>query len=197
MKISSKPGPLMAPLPTVMVSCGDMENSNIITIAWTGIINSNPPMTYVSLQRTRHSYDIIRERGEFVINVTTEELAKAMDYCGVKSGRDVDKFKEMKLTKESCDEVSCPMIAESPVNLECKVVEVKEFGSHVMFIADIVAVHIDDKYVDEKGAYDYGSMKLVAFNHGKYYRLDSKPMGFFGYSIMKPKTAKRKKKEYK
>ena len=192
-KINSKPGPLMAPLPTVMVTCGDMENSNIITIAWTGIINSNPPMTYVSVQRTRHSYEIIRERGEFVINVTTEELVKAMDYCGVKSGRDVDKFKELKLNKESADEVACPLIAESPVNIECKVVDIKELGSHVMFMAEIVAVHIDDKYVDENGAYDYGSMNLVAFNHGKYYKVGSKPLGFFGYSIMRPKTAKRKR----
>lgn len=195
MKVTSKPGPLLAPLPTVMVSCGDMESSNIITIAWTGIINSEPPMTYVSLQRTRHSYDIIRERGEFVINVTTEELVKAMDYCGVKSGRDVDKFKELKLTKEKAEHIATPMIAESPVNLECKVVEIKELGSHVMFIAEILAVHVDDKYVDENNAYDYGAMKFVAFNHGKYYRVGTKPLGFFGYSIMKPKTAKRKRRE--
>ena len=195
MKILSKPGPLMAPLPAVMVTCGDMENSNIITIAWTGIINTNPPMTYVSVQRSRHSYDIIKERGEFVINVTTEDLVKAMDYCGVKSGRDVDKFKELALAKEPADLVAAPLIAESPVNLECKVVDVKEMNSHVMFMAEIVAVHIDDRYVDENGAYDYGSMKFVAFNHGKYYKVDSKPLGFFGYSIMKPKTAKRKRQE--
>ena len=185
----------MAPLPTVMVSCGDMENSNILTIAWTGIINSEPPMTYISVQPKRYSFNIIKESGEFVINVTTEDLVKAMDYCGVKSGRDVDKFKEMKLTKEKADIVSCPMIAESPVNLECKVVETRELGSHVMFMAEIVAVHVDDKYVDEKGAYDYGAMKFVAFNHGKYYRVGTKPLGFFGYSIMKPKTARKKRRE--
>mgnify|MGYP003294550399 CR=1 FL=1 len=195
MKISSKPGPLMAPVPTVMVSCGDMKESNIITIAWTGIINSEPPMTYVSVRKSRHSYEMIKKSGEFVINVTTEELCKAMDYCGVKSGRDVDKFKEMKLTKEKADEVSCPMIKESPVNLECKVTEVKEFGTHDMFIAEIVAVHVDDKFVDEKGAYKYGDMKLVAFTHGKYYKLKKEELGFFGYSIMKPKTAKRKRRE--
>lgn len=195
MKITSRPGPLMAPLPTVMVTCGDMNNSNIITIAWTGIINSEPPMTYVSVQRSRHSYDIIRERGEFVINVTTEKLVKSMDYCGVVSGRDVDKFTACHLTKEPADEVAAPMIAESPVNLECKVVDIKEMGSHVMFMAEIVSVHIDDRYVDEKGAYDYGNMNLVAFNHGKYYTIDSEPLGFFGYSIMKPKTAKRKRRE--
>lgn len=195
MKITSKPGPLMAPLPTIMVSCGDMENSNILTIAWTGIINTRPPMTYISVQRTRHSYDIIRESGEFVINMTTEELTKAMDYCGVKSGRDVNKFKEMHLTKEAGSEVAAPMIAESPVNLECKVVDIKEMETHVMFMAEIVAVHIDDKFVDEKGEYKYDKMKLVTFNHGKYYRIDPKPLGFFGYSIMKPKTAKRKREK--
>lgn len=195
MKVNSNPGPLMAPLPTVMVSCGDMENSNILTIAWTGIINSNPPMTYISVQPIRHSFEMIRERGEFVINVTTEKLARAMDYCGVKSGRDVDKFKELGLHKEAADQVAAPMIQESPVNIECKVVETRELGSHVMFMAEIVAVHIDDKYVDEKGAYDFGSMNLVAFNHGKYYVLDSEPLGFFGYSVMKSKTAKRKRRE--
>ena len=195
MKVSSKPGPLMAPLPAVMVSCGDMKDSNIITIAWTGIINSDPPMTYVSLQRTRHSYEIIKNTGEFVINVTTEDLCKAMDFCGVKSGRDFDKFKEMNLSKEESDEVACPLIAESPVNLECKVTETKELGSHVMFIAEIVAVHVDDKFVDENGAYNYGDMKLVTFTHGKYYKLKKEEMGFFGYSIMKPKTAKRKRRE--
>ena len=197
MKITSKPGPLMAPLPTVMVTCGDMNDSNIITIAWTGIINSEPPMTYVSVQRTRHSYDIIRERGEFVINVTTEDLVKSMDYCGVKSGRDVDKFAACHLSKEAADEVAAPLIAESPVNLECRVVDIKEMGTHVMFMAEIVAVHIDDRYVDENGAYDYGSMKFVAFNHGKYYRVGTKPLGSFGYSIMKPKTAKRRRQQQK
>ena len=195
MKINSKVGPLMAPLPAVMVSCGDMDNSNILTIAWTGIINSNPPMTYISVQPIRHSFDIIKESGEFVINLVSENLTKAMDYCGVKSGRDVDKFKEMHLTKEAADEVACPMIAESPVNIECKVTEAKELGSHVMFMAEIVAVHIDDRYVDDKGAYDYGAMNLVAFNHGKYYSVDTEPLGFFGYSIMKAKTAKRKRME--
>ncbi len=195
MKVTSKAGPLMAPLPAVMVSCGDMDNSNILTIAWTGIINSNPPMTYISVQPIRHSFDIIKLCGEFVINLVDENLTKAMDYCGVKSGRDVDKFKEMRLTKEKADEVDCPMIAESPVNIECKVTEVKGLGSHYMFMAEIVAVHIDDKYVDDKGAYNYGKMNLVAFNHGKYYAIDSEPIGFFGYSIMKPKTAKRKRHE--
>lgn len=195
MKVNSKVGPLMAPLPAVMVSCGDMDYSNILTIAWTGIINSNPPMTYISVQPIRHSFDIIKLNGEFVINLVNEDLTKAMDYCGVKSGRDVDKFREMQLTKEKADVVDCPMIAESPVNIECKVTEIKELGSHYMFMAEIVAVHVDEKYVDEKGAYDFGNMNLVAFNHGKYYAVKTKPLGFFGYSIMKAKTAKRKRIE--
>lgn len=195
MKITSKPGPLTAPLPTVMVSCGDMTNSNILTVAWTGIINSHPPITYVSVRKQRYSHDIIAERGEFVINLTSADLVRAMDFCGVKSGRDVDKFSELGLTREAGDEVSAPMIAESPVNLECRVIEVKEYPSHDMFIAEIVAVHIDDKFVNEDGAYDYGAMDLVSFNHGKYYRMRPQELGFFGYSIMKPKTAKRRRAE--
>ena len=193
MKKSSKPGPLTAPLPAVMVSCGDMENSNIITIAWTGIINSHPPMTYISVMPRRQSHSIISEKREFVINLTTSELAKAMDFCGVRSGRDVDKFDHLGLTREAGDIVSAPMIAESPVNIECKVTDIKEFPSHDMFIAEIVAVHVDEKYVDENGAYDYGSMDLVSFSHGKYYRLRREETGFFGYSIMKPKTAKKRR----
>ena len=197
MKISSKPGPLTAPLPAVMVSCGDMETSNIVTVAWTGIINTHPPITYISVRKQRFSHDIIAEKGEFVINLTTTDLVRAMDYCGVKSGRNVDKFAEMHLTREAGDEVSAPMIAESPVNLECKVLEVKEFPTHDMFIAEIVAVHIDEKYVSEDGAYDYGAMDLAAFSHGKYYRLRPQELGFFGYSVMKPKTAKKRRKALK
>ena len=197
MKISSKPGPLTAPLPAVMVSCGDMENSNIITVAWTGIINSHPPLTYVSVRKERFSHDIIAEKGEFVINLTTAELAQAMDYCGVRSGRDVDKFAHCGITREAADEVSAPMIAESPVNLECRVTEIREYPSHDMFIAEIVAVHVDGKYVDENGAYDYSAMDLVAFSHGKYYRLRPEKTGFFGYSVMKPKTAKKRRNRRK
>ena len=184
----------MAPLPAVMVSCGDMENSNIITIAWSGIINTNPPMTYISVRQSRHSHDIIEQNGEFVINLATADLVKAMDFCGVRSGRDVDKFSHLGLTREPGDIVSAPLISESPVNLECKVTEVKSFPSHDMFIAEIVSVHIDEKYVDENGAYDYSKMGLVAFSHGKYYKLESKELGFFGYSVMKPKTARKRRK---
>ena len=195
MKISSKPGPLTAPLPAVMVTCGNEDDSNIITIAWTGIINSHPPVTYISVRKQRRSHDMIAESGEFVINLTTAEMAKAMDFCGVRSGRDADKFTETGLTREAADKVAAPMIAESPVNLECRVLEMKEFPSHDMFIAEIVAVHVDEKFVTETGAYDYGAMDLVAFNHGKYYRLRPQEIGFFGYSVMKPKTARKKRAE--
>lgn len=193
MKISSKPGPLTAPLPVVMVTCGDMENSNIITVAWTGIINSHPPMTYISVRPERRSHAMIEQSGEFVINLTTADLARAMDFCGVRSGRDTDKFSRLSLTREPADTVSSPMIAESPVNIECKVTEVKRFPSHDMFIAEITAVHVDDRYVDDDGAYDYAAMDLVSFSHGKYYRLKKEELGFFGYSIMKPKTARKRK----
>lgn len=192
MKVNSTPGPLLAPVPAVMVSCGSMEESNIITIAWTGTINSNPPMTYISVQPKRYSHDVIEKSGEFVINLVSVRLAKTMDFCGVRSGRDTDKFEARGLTREKADTVDAPMIAESPVNIECKVKDIIRMPSHDMFIAEITAVHIDDRYVDETGAYDFGAMDLVAFSHGKYYRLDPEELGFFGYSVMKPKTAKRK-----
>ena len=195
MKVSSKPAPLTAPLPAVMVTCGDMDNSNIITIAWTGIINSHPPMTYISVRKSRFSYDIITKSGEFVINLAAADLVRSMDFCGVRSGRDIDKFGETGLTKEAADTVSAPMIAESPVNLECRVTDVIELGSHDMILAEITAVHIDDRYVTEDGAFDYSAMDLAAYSHGKYYRLRPVEEGFFGYSVMKPKTAKRKKAE--
>lgn len=195
MKINSKPGPLLAPVPSVMVSCGTMEESNIITIAWTGIINSDPPMTYVSIQRSRHSHDIIEKNGEFVINLVSSDLTKAMDFCGVRSGRDVDKFSSQGLTREPADTVAAPLIAESPLNMECKVTDILRLPTHDMFMSEITAVHVDERFVDEKGAYDFGAMDLVAYNHGKYYRLVPQQLGFFGYSVMKPKTAKRKAAE--
>ena len=194
MKINSTPGPLLAPVPSVMVSCGTMEESNILTIAWTGTINSNPPMTYISVQPKRYSHDIIEKSGEFVINLVPESLAKAMDFCGVRSGRDVDKFASQGLTRMEADTVSAPLIAESPVNIECRVTDTVRLPSHDMFMAEITAVHIDDRYVDENGAYDFGAMNLVAFSHGKYYKLSPEE---FGYSVMKPKTAKRKAAEKK
>ena len=191
MKRSFKPGTLLSPVPAVMVSCGEGENKNIITIGWTGIINSDPPITYISVRKSRHSHHIIEETGEFVINLTTEKLAYATDYCGVKSGRDVDKFKELNLTPETGEKVRCPMITQCPVNLECRVMEVKSYHTHDMFIAEIVAVHADDEIIDEKGKIDISLAGLLAYVHGEYYGLKKISIGRFGFSVMKPKTRKR------
>lgn len=188
-KLSWKPGTMVYPLPVVMVSCGNMESSNIITIAWTGIINTDPAMTYISVRKSRHSYNIIKETGEFVINLTTQDLVKATDFCGVKSGKDIDKFKETNLTKEKSNFVSSPMIKEAPVNIECRVKEIKELGSHDMFIAEILSVNVDDKYMDENGAFDMRKCNLIAYSHGKYYSLGEQ-LGKFGYSIQKKNNKK-------
>lgn len=190
-KKTMKPGTLLCPTPAVMVSCGSGKESNIITIAWTGIINSEPPMTYVSVRKSRHSHDLIKESGEFVINLTTEELAFATDYCGVRSGRDVNKFKEMNLTPVKGQEVSCPLIGESPVNLECKVRDIREYPSHDMFVAEIVAVHVDESLFDEKGRIRLEEAGLLAYVHGQYLGVKKRSLGRFGFSVMKPKTKKR------
>lgn len=181
-----KPGTFIYPIPAVMVSCGDLEKSNIITVAWTGILNTNPAMVYISVRPERYSYNLIKENGEFVINLTTEELAYATDWCGVKSGANVDKFKEMKLTKEKANFVKCPMIKESPVSVECKVKEIRELGSHHMFVAEVLAINADDKYIDEKGAFDISKCGLMAYANGGYYSLNKK-IGKFGYSVQKKK----------
>lgn len=193
--LMSRPGPMLYPIPAVMVTCGDADDSNIITIAWTGIVNSDPPMTYVSVRKSRFSHDIIEESGEFAINLVTEEIAEAADLCGVKSGREVDKFIETGLTKERADKISAPLIAESPVSLECRVVEVKELPSHDMFLAEIIAVHIDESLVGADGAYDFGKLGLVSYNHGNYYPIKRTPIGRFGFSVMKPGTRKRINRE--
>ena len=194
-KKTLKPGTMLNPVPAVMVSCGKGEQANIITIGWTGIINSEPPITYVSVRKSRHSHQLIRESGEYVINLTTEALAKATDYCGVKSGRDVDKWKEMNLTKAPAEQVKCPLIEESPVNLECKVIEVKEYPTHDMFIGEIVHVHADEKLFNDKGRLCLDEAGLMAYSHGEYFALRKEPLGKFGYSIMKPKTRKKYEKE--
>ncbi len=186
---------MLSPVPAVMASLGEGDEANIITIAWTGIINSRPPMTYISVQKIRHSHDILMKTREFVINLTTEDLVKQTDWCGVRSGRDFDKWKEMGLTKEPASVVNCPMIAESPVNLECKVTEVKELGSHDMFMAEIVKVHVDESIIDEDGHFDVVKAGLLAYIHGHYYTVNRKPLGRFGFSVMKPKTKKRLNKE--
>lgn len=190
-KLNFKPGTMLNPVPAVMVSCGTEEEYNIITVAWTGIVNSEPPMTYVSVRKQRHSHDMIAKTGEFVINMTTEKLAFATDYCGVRSGRDVDKFKEQNLTPVKGEKVNCPVIKESPVNLECKVVEVHEYGSHDMFVAEIVNVQVDEDLMDERGRICLDQAGLLAYNHGEYFGLKKTPIGKFGYSVMKPKTKKR------
>ena len=181
-----KPGTFIYPIPAVMVSCGDMENSNILTVAWTGITCSTPAKVYISVRPERYSYNIIKETGEFVINLTTKDLAYKTDWCGVKSGKDVDKFKEMHLTKEKANFVKCPMIKESPVSIECKVEEIKELGSHHMFLADVLAINADEKYIDENGAFDISKCNLIAYANGGYYELGEK-VGKFGFSVQKKK----------
>ncbi len=189
-KVTWKAGTFLYPLPAVMVSCGTMEKANIITVAWTGIINTNPAMVYISVRPTRYSYSLIKENKEFVINLTTKELAKATDWCGVKTGAKVDKFKQMNLHKEEASFINCPMIKESPVSVECKVKEIKELGSHHMFIAEVLAIHADEKYINEKGAFDIAKCDLIAYANGHYYQLGKK-IGKFGFSVQK-KTKKRK-----
>ena len=174
-----------------MVSCGTMEESNIITVAWTGIINTDPAMVYISVRPTRHSYNIIKESGEFVINLTTEDLAYATDWCGVKTGAQFDKFKEMNLTKEPAKFVKCPMIKESPVSVECRVKEIKELGSHHMFVAEVLGINADEKYIDEKGAFDISKCNLIAYSNGNYYSLGKK-IGKFGFSVQKNKKRRKK-----
>ena len=185
-KIKWKPGTFVYPLPPVMVSCGDMESSNIITVAWTGILCTDPALTYISIRKERYSYDIIKESGEFVINLASSNLAKVVDLCGVKSGRNIDKFKDCNLTKELASNVSCPMIKECPVSIECKVKEIKELGSHDMFIAEILAINVDEKYLDTTGMFDMEACDLLAYSHGKYYGL-GKRLGKFGFSVEKKK----------
>lgn len=184
-----KSGTFIYPIPAVMVSCGDMDKSNIITVAWTGILNTNPAKVYISVRPTRYSYDIIKKTGEFVINLTTKELAYATDWCGVKTGAKVDKFKEMKLTKQKCEFVSAPAIKESPVSIECRVTDIKEFGSHHTFIADVLSIDADEKYIDGKGAFDISKCNLIAYANGGYYELGKK-VGKFGYSVEKKATKK-------
>lgn len=185
-KVMWKPGTFIYPLPVVMVSCGDMNKSNIITVAWTGILNTNPATVYISVRPTRHSYKLIKESGEFVINLTNEKLAYATDWCGVKSGKDLDKFKSMHLTKQKAKFVKCPMIEESPVSVECRITEIKEFGSHHTFIAEVLAINADEKYIDKNGAFDISKCGLIAYSNGHYYSLGKK-LGKFGFSVQKKK----------
>lgn len=180
-----KPGNMLYPVPAVMVSCGRQgEKANIITVAWAGTICSDPVMVSVSIRPERYSYGIIKETGEFVVNLVNNGLVFAADYCGVKSGRDVDKFREMRLTPLPSRQIGAPGIAESPVCLECKVTQVIPLGTHDMFLAQVVGVSVDEQYMDEKGKFHLNSAGLVAYSHGEYFELGKK-LGSFGYSVRK------------
>lgn len=183
-KITWKAGTFEYPIPAAMISCGSMERSNIITVAWTGVINTNPAMVYISVRPERYSHELIEKTKEFVINLTTENLAYATDWCGVKSGRNVDKFESLHLTKERAEHVKCPMIAEAPVSIECKVKEIKKLGSHDMFLAEVLAIHADERYFDKKGAFDISKCNLIAYANGGYYSLGKK-VGKFGFSVQR------------
>ena len=185
-KVEWKAGTFIYPIPAVMVTSGNMEKSNIMTVAWTGILNTNPAMCYISVRPERYSYKLIKESGEFVINLTNEELVFATDWCGVRSGKDYDKFKEMKLTKEKANHVKCPIIKESPVAVECRVKEIRQLGSHDVFVAEVISIDADEKYIDEKGAFDISKCDLIAYANGGYYSLGNK-IGKFGYSVEKKK----------
>ena len=194
-KLKWKGGALVAPVPPAMVSCGnDADGSaNIITIAWTGIVNTVPPKTYISVRPSRHSYNLIKNSGEFVINLTPASLVKKADFCGIYTGAKVNKFEKCALTKEKASEVSCPLIAESPLSLECKVTDIIPLGSHDMFLADIVAVDVDESLIDESGKLRLDKAGLAAFAHGEYFSLGAK-LGDFGFSVKKKKKKHTAKK---
>ena len=194
MKQIWKPGTLVAPVPPMLVSCGSMDSPNILTAAWCGNVNSIPPKAYVSVRPERYSYDLIRESGEFVLNLPTEKLIRAVDWCGVRSGRDYNKFEEMKLTPAPCSAVTAPQIAESPITLECRVFQVVPLGSHDMFLADVVAVNVDDSLLDATGALHIERAGLVAYAHGQYFAL-GKSLGHFGFSVKKKQTKPGKPKK--
>jgi len=180
-----KPGNMLYPVPAVMVSVADKKGGiNIITVAWTGTVCTNPPMLYISVRPERYSYHMLKETGEFVVNLTTKKLARAADFCGVRSGRETDKWKELRLTPGAAAQVVAPIIEESPVNLECRVTEVRELGSHHMFLAEIVAVDVDAAYLNEKGKFELNQTDLVAYSHGEYLET-GKCLGTFGYSVKK------------
>ena len=192
MKQSWKPGTMIYPLPAVLVSCGAMaEEYNLFTVAWTGTVCTNPPMCYISVRPERHSYEIIKRTGEFVINLTTASLARATDWCGVRSGRDYDKFAEMGLTPMSAVEVSAPVVAESPVSIECRVKQILPLGSHDMFIAEVVNVLVSEGYIDpDSGKFDLRRAEPITYCHGEYFRLGD-VIGHFGWSVrkkLKPKS---------
>ena len=191
-KITWKPGTIMAPVPPALISSGSLDKPNVMTAAWTGIIASEPAMTYVSIRPSRYSHEIISQTKEFVINLPNLPLLPATDFCGVKSGRDLDKFKEMNLTAIASSKISAPQIKEAPVSLECKVVSIQNFGTHDMFVAEIVAVDIDDQYLDEQGRLALEKAGILAYAHGHYYTL-GRQLGKFGFSVEKSRLKMMKK----
>ena len=195
-KITLKPGTLLAPLPAVLVTCGTPEKANALTIAWTGIINTIPPMTYISVRPERHSYPIIKETGEFVINLTTSAMARETDFCGVRSGRDMNKLEKCRLTLTAGKTVSAPVIEQSPLSLECKVREIKELGSHHMFIAEITGIQAEERFMDSKGKLNLQQAGLMAYSHGEYFALGRK-LGDFGFSVRKKSKISSRRKDGK
>lgn len=190
-KIDFKPGNMLYPLPAVLVTVRDKEGrDNMITIAWAGTACTNPPMLYISVRPERYSYKALRETGEFVVNLTTKDMAKAVDYCGVRSGKDVDKFKQTGLQKGEASKVNVSVIEDSPVNIECKVRELLELGSHHMFLADIVHVTVDDRYMDEKGTFHLERANPIVYSHGTYFDIGNS-LGTFGYSVRKKKRKRK------
>ncbi len=187
-----KPGNMVYPVPAVLVTAADKSGrDNIITVAWTGTVCTNPPMVYISVRPQRYSYHMIEETGEFAINLTTRELAFATDYCGVKSGRDVDKFQELHLTRQKASKILAPLIGESPVNIECKVTECMKLGSHHMFLAEVASVHVSEAYMDENGAFHLEQADPIVYSHGAYFGLNH-VLGTFGYSVRKKRKNIRK-----
>ena len=183
-----KPGTLIYPLPAVLISCGETEEEyNMLTVAWVGTICTNPAMCYISVRPERHSYDIIKRTKSFVINLTNEDMARATDWCGVRSGKDYNKFKEMRLTPQKAQKVAAPIVLESPLSIECEVIEIKELGSHHMFIANVVNVQADERYIDPvTDEFRLSDAKLIAYSHGHYYKLGEE-IGKFGWSVRKKK----------
>ena len=191
-KVSWKPGAMLSPVPPVLVSCSDGERDNLITVGWTGIICTEPAKTYISLRPERFSYEIISKSREFIINLPSSHIIRSIDFCGVRSGRKLDKFKECRLTKEKATQVACPAVAESPISIECRVTDIVKLGTHDMFMADIIAVNVDERYIDEKGKLRIEQCSLAAYAHGSYFALGKK-IGSFGYSVKKKQTKNRKK----
>ncbi len=191
-KVFWKPGTLLCPVPVVLVTCGTLKEANAVTVAWTGIVNSDPPMTYISLRPSRFSHEIISKTGEFAINLVSEGMLRKTDSCGVYTGRKVNKIKTFSLTPEKGQVIAAPVLKESPLSLECKVTEVKHLGSHDLFLAQIVSVDVEERFIDENGKLDLRRADLVAYSHGDYLKLGKK-LGSFGYSVKKKRPPQKKR----